>query len=349
MRRVLCAGWVSGYDWRQQTEWVQLMAFLENDTQRKGARAFVQAWRFPARGGRIALVSLICVSGCSNYHQKGPEAWYHEEVGGAISAQRPPPPGLNDPFPNLATVPAKPAPADAAAWNKITAGLMTDRVNARQAAALAPIPTTASAAPNPEKQVPQPQGAATGASAAFVGASPPPAPPGKAKAAPTAHAAPAFGASPSNRPAPILSSSAAAARVANGQLPALPTREPSRPNIAPGPPPPLVPVTATPPAVAPPPSGADTVDFSRGSAALNDAALADVKTIAAARGDRGIAITGYGDTTTSDASGQSDALGLGFSRAQALAVALVAQGVPYARLRLNAESAGRGASLRLLQ
>jgi outer membrane protein OmpA-like peptidoglycan-associated protein len=46
---------------------------------------------------------------------------------------------------------------------------------------------------------------------------------------------------------------------------------------------------------------------------------------------------------------QSDALKLGLSRAQALATALVAQRVPYAMLRLSAESAGRGASLRLLQ
>ena len=298
------------------------------------------------------MVSLVCLGGCSNYHQKGPEAWYHEKVGGAISSERPPPPGLNDPFPNLATVPAKPAQADAAAWNKITAGLMTDRVNANQAAALAPIPTTASVPPARGKQPPQPQGAASGASAALMGASPPPVPAGKATVPPTAHAAPAtpvLGTMAAKAPAPILSSADAAARVANGQLPALPTQEPPRPNIAPGPPPPLVPITAAPPEATPLSAGADTVDFSRGSAALNDAALADVKAIAAARGDRGIAITGYGDTTTSDASGQSDALGLGVSRAQALATALVAQGVPYARLRLNAESAGRGASLRLLE
>jgi outer membrane protein OmpA-like peptidoglycan-associated protein len=91
------------------------------------------------------------------------------------------------------------------------------------------------------------------------------------------------------------------------------------------------------------------VDFSEKSAALNDPALAEVKALAAARGDRGIAITGYGGATSSDPVVQSDAVSLGLSRAQALATALVAQGVPYAMLRLNAEAAGRGASLRLLQ
>jgi outer membrane protein OmpA-like peptidoglycan-associated protein len=154
---------------------------------------------------------------------------------------------------------------------------------------------------------------------------------------------------PPGPPAPILSSADAAQKVANGQLPALPSQEPPRPNIAPGPPAPLVPITATPPAAVPPPAGGDVIDFASGSAKLNDAALAAVKSLAAERADRGIAVTGYGDTATSDASGQSEALGLGVARAQALATALVAQGVPYGRLRLNAESAGRGASLRLLE
>jgi outer membrane protein OmpA-like peptidoglycan-associated protein len=91
------------------------------------------------------------------------------------------------------------------------------------------------------------------------------------------------------------------------------------------------------------------IDFDRGSAALLDRALTDVKTLATIRGDDGIAITGYGDATSSDAIAQSNAVALGLSRASALATALVAQGVPYARLRLNAEAAGRGATLRLLQ
>jgi outer membrane protein OmpA-like peptidoglycan-associated protein len=146
-----------------------------------------------------------------------------------------------------------------------------------------------------------------------------------------------------------LSSAAAAERVANGHLPPLPTQEPPRPDIAPGPPPPLVPVTATPPVAAAPNAGGAPVDFDAGSATLNDAALTEVREFAAIRGDRGIAITGYGDAASSDALGQSQAAALGLARAQSLATALVAQGVPFARLRLNAESAGRGAVLRLLQ
>jgi outer membrane protein OmpA-like peptidoglycan-associated protein len=106
-------------------------------------------------------------------------------------------------------------------------------------------------------------------------------------------------------------------------------------------------VTVTAPLAAP--EVGTEVDFAQNSAVLNDPALTEVKALAAARGDHGIAITGYGGATSSDPVAQSDAVSLGLSRAQALATALVAQGVPYAMLRLNAEAAGRGASLRLLE
>jgi outer membrane protein OmpA-like peptidoglycan-associated protein len=146
-----------------------------------------------------------------------------------------------------------------------------------------------------------------------------------------------------------------AERVANGQLPRLPTGEPPHPKIAPATPP-SVPFTVALPATTgattgatAAPAGSINIDFARGAASLNDSALAEVKSLATTHGNRGIAVTGYGDATASDALGQSDAVALGLSRARALASALVAQGVPYAMLRLNAESAGRGASLRLLQ
>jgi len=371
------------------------MAFLGNGGQPRGAGAFVQGWQ----GGRgltwvVSLTALIGANGCSDVHSSGPEAWWHESIGGKINEQRPPPPGDKDPFPNLATVPPKPAPVDTAGWDRTTAGLMTDRINARETAALNPIPAAGSTPPAPPPPGAALGGAAlggaaldAGAGASLVGATPPAgappgAPPGAkastsaltptagAQAVPTASrstggpdsgfpggrapgavaAAPApFTDSPTLAPTPPLSSPAAAERVAGGQLPPLPTQAPPRPDIAPGPPPPLVPVTATPPAPAPSAAGGTPVDFDTGSAKLNDPALAEMRELAAIRGDRGVAITGYGDALSSDAAAQSQAVALGLSRAQALATALVAQGVPFARLRLNAESAGRGASLRLLQ
>jgi outer membrane protein OmpA-like peptidoglycan-associated protein len=325
------------------------MACIASDGQPRDAGAFIQARRRLA-----ALVCVLCISACSNYHTTGPEAWWHETIGGKIAQNRPPPPGDKDPYPNLSTVPPKPAKPDNAVWNRMTAGLITDRTRAKEAAALAPIPTAMSAPPAPAPlDIGQPRATSPGASAALVGASPPVAtagkPAGKAPSGASRATAP-LSAADANAAAPTIRSAAGeAAFVADGRLPALPTREPARPDIAPAPPPPLVPVTAMPPAAAPFAQGGSEIDFARGSAALDDPALAEVKALAAARGDLGVAVTGYGDAASSDAIGQSDALGLGLARAQALATALVAQGVPYARLRLNAEAAGRGANLRLLQ
>jgi outer membrane protein OmpA-like peptidoglycan-associated protein len=359
MEGILCAGGVSGYEWRRQTGQVQLMAFFENGGQPRDARAFVQAWHAPACikvARSLVLVCFACVGGCSNYHTTGPEAWWHEAIGGKIAEDRPPPPGDKDPYPNLATVPAKPPPANIAEWNQMTAGLINDRIKADQAAALAPIQPAASGAPAamPFGSAPQAstsvqpsQDQAQGASAALTAATAPPA----AHAAPRAEPPPVPGSSGARAAAsasgPVTAALSPAERVANGQLPALPTQEPPRPGIAPAPPPPLIPATAAPPLAAE--TQGTPVDFDQGSVALNDPALTEVKALAAVRGDRGIAVTGYGGATSSDPLVQSDALGLGLSRAQALATALVAQGVPNARIRLNAEAAGRGASLRLLE
>ena len=89
--------------------------------------------------------------------------------------------------------------------------------------------------------------------------------------------------------------------------------------------------------------------FAGGSAALSPTALKEVKAFAAKRGGGTIAVTGYGDAASSDPAAQSAAVSLGLSRAQAVANALSAAGVPPDAVRVNAEAAGRGASLRLLQ
>jgi outer membrane protein OmpA-like peptidoglycan-associated protein len=420
MDDILHAGCISGYQLRRQTGRVQPMALFENGRQPRRGRAVIQGWLVPATVPRarvdpalvLLLIGLACIGGCSDYHHKGPEAWYHDSIGGKIAAERPPPPGENDPFPNLATVPPRPAKPNTSEWNQMTAGLATDRLKALQTAAIAPIPnatpgaaSSASFIPGAQTQPAQPPpGQEPGASAALVGASPPPAGPapaakpsvplaaaGAAVTTPPAAAPGPVPATAAGAPAPVppaatpdynlpssttsppggiasaaadaqtavpmevppplpppLTIAAAAQRVANGQLPPLPTEEPARPAIAPAPPPPPVPVTAAPP-IAPSQARGTDVDFDRGSTKLSDTALADVRALAAMRGDHGIAVTGYGDATSSDPLAQSDAIGLGLSRAQALATALVARGVPYAMLRLNAESAGRGANLRLLQ
>jgi outer membrane protein OmpA-like peptidoglycan-associated protein len=368
MNGILRAGVVSGYHCHRQTGRVQLMAFFGCGRQPRDAAAFVQATVIPAWLRRMPVLVLACtlsVGGCSDNPSSGPLGWWNSAVGGKIAEQRPPPPGNNDPYPNLATVPPKPPAANTAEWNQRTTGLTTDRIKADQTAALAPIPPPVAASASPGAGLPPPTAPnqEPAASAALVGVTSPQ--PAKGPGASNASAGPSVKTprgTNAQAPDPAGASGAGVAtgtatatntglstaqRVANSQLPALPNEAPPRPGIAPPPPAPLVPATVTAPFAAP--AVGTEIDFPQNSAALNDPALAEIKALAAERGDRGIAITGYGGATSSDPVVQSDAVSLGLSRAQALATALVAQGVPYAMLRLNAEAAGRGASLRLLQ
>jgi outer membrane protein OmpA-like peptidoglycan-associated protein len=292
-----------------------------------------------------ASAILACVAplvACGDTPDTGPEKWWHEAVGGKIAEQRPPPPGDKDPYPNLASVPTKPKPADVAAWQRMTAGLMSDRLTAHEAAALAPIPPLSPMATSNGSPGGRDHGPSAGA--ALVGISPEKK---TSQPAPTAIAS-TPSATTTQPPTPPPSGRAPEA-AGSGQLPPLPGQAPARPAIAPPPPPPATTSVARPPIESRDSSGGIPVNFARGSKALSDDALGEVRSLAAAHGERGIAVTGFGDATSSDVHSQSAAVTLGLSRAQVLASALVAQGVPLAMLRLSAESAGRGASLRLLQ
>ena len=89
--------------------------------------------------------------------------------------------------------------------------------------------------------------------------------------------------------------------------------------------------------------------FTPGSASLPPDALARLQGLASRRGVAVLAVTGYGDATSDDPGVQSQALALGLSRAQAVASALGAAGVPPAGLRVDAEARGQGAVVRLVE
>lgn len=96
--------------------------------------------------------------------------------------------------------------------------------------------------------------------------------------------------------------------------------------------------------------GAETInlDFVRGSDALSPEAAATAKQVATRLGNGAVIITGHGDADSSDPAVQTAAASLGLARAQAVAKALLAAGVPSAAVNVDAEAAGRGATLRLL-
>lgn len=321
------------------------MAFLESGGQPRDVSAFIQA----RHGMAAAVLCFLTLTACADRATSGPEAWWHDAIGGKIAERRPPPPGDQDAFPSLATVPARPARPDPAAMSQMTAGLISDRIAANHAAALAPIPepvARVTPAPSPARE--------EGASASLAAMTRPPSPPvvntpaGQSAMAPspagTASASPAP--SPQARPLSTGTGAAVSSSPVQGAGAAAPP--PVARPAAPASPAQVSPVQGVAPAVARPVPGL-VIEFTLRSAALNDAALDQIKALAATRGERGIAITGRGEAAGSDPLAQSDALTLALARAQSVSTALAALGVPGSAMRLDAEAAGRGARLRLLQ
>ncbi len=316
-----------------------------------------------------------------------PVSWWHDLQGGKIAEDRPPPPGADQPYPNLASVPGKPAEPDRAALANIANALIADRTNAQHLAAAAPLadPSSPNASPGlfgkgtvPPPPPPQPPGTATASASMPAAAAAPAAPPSQASATSGAVPAPAkapVGAVQSTPLAPPGASAQSTAEAA--PAPPLPTAPLLPPNlgVAPAAPPPVVAAApapaappATPPAASPPPAAPATiasatpapappanpantvsVTFINGSAALPPSAADTLKQLAARRGNGIIAVTGYGDAASNDPDAQSAALTLGLSRAQAITAALTSAGVPRSAVQVDAEAIGRGGTARLVQ
>jgi outer membrane protein OmpA-like peptidoglycan-associated protein len=299
------------------------------------------------------LVMLLALGwllpGCSTLSSVNPVNWWHREEGGKIAEQRPAPPGADQPYPNISSVPSRPEAPDAEALKQLTDSLVADRTNAQHAAQAAPLadPSLPNASPG----------------LFGVGTAPPPAPasaPSPAGASPSAGPAasasmPAVTAPPAPAPrkpvraTPLTAPDAALpVSAAQGEQPALPSGPPGRPAAA-GPAP--AEAAGGPAVVAPMPAAggqAAAIVFAGTGSQLSGPANDEVKAFAAKRGSSMIAVTGYGDAPSSDPEAQSAALNLGLARAQAIVDALKTAGVPGTAIRVSAEASGRGAALRLL-
>jgi len=211
--------------------------------QPRGARGRVQAGcgldsgTSGLRCGRAPLLALL-LAGCSSLPASiNPVSWWHDLQGGKIAEERPPPPGADQPYPNLATVPPKPAQPDRAALTNISNALIADRANAQHIAAAAPIadPSLPSASPGLFGR----------------GTVPPPPPPGSAQAsasmaAAEAPPAPATPSPPANGPEAAAPAKAPVSTVQSTPL-APPGAAQEPPAVEAAPPPPL-PVSPPPPA-----------------------------------------------------------------------------------------------------
>jgi hypothetical protein len=283
-------------------------------------------------GRHAALVGLVALGGCSR--DSDPVAMWHAFQGGAIAAPRQAPPGADAPYPNLSSVPGRPQIEDAAARGRIAAGLVSDRANAQYAtsSALAALPASA-----PRRPVPA---ADTGMSASLDAAArletPTTAPP---RTAPVGRVA----AVPLAAPA---SSAPAAAMPDVPDSPPTPARLPGVAQTTRAAPPPVAPPPA-PPAAALPPGAPVSVGFTEGSATLPDAMIPALRTLAAQRAGRQIAVAGFGDAPEADQGAQSRALPLAWERSGAIARVLQAAGVPESALSITARASGHGGVARI--
>jgi outer membrane protein OmpA-like peptidoglycan-associated protein len=329
------------------------MVVSESNAQARFAKKPGQA---ALRGAAMLAATGWLLAGCSSTSSMNPINWWHREQGGKIAEQRPSPPGADDPYPNISSVPAKPEAPDQDALRKLTDSLIADRTNAQHASQAAPLADPSSPSSSP--------------SLFGVGSAPPPAPaiaappagssaaPGSASSGGTASAsmpavtappAPATPPSPAPRKAvqsAPLETPPSARPAAPTAQPALPEGAPTRPGVAGPAPAPTVTPAPMPAASSGP---AATIVFPERASELSAPAADEVKAFAAKRGNATISVTGFGDSTSSDPDAQSAALNLGLARAQSIVDALKVAGVPGPSIRVSAEASGHGAALRLLQ
>jgi hypothetical protein len=145
----------------------------------RGGRAADQAR--PPRHALLAA-ALLLLAGCSGIPRDIDPRLFVGNLFGAHLDGREPPPGANQPWPNLASVPPRPVPPDAATRAALSAELAADREGSRTPRGLLAMPPGQRALPLAEGPPPPPRLAA--APALPAAAAPPPAGPVPAAALP---------------------------------------------------------------------------------------------------------------------------------------------------------------------
>ncbi len=310
----------------------------------------------------LLLALLPGVGGCSSRQVIGPaEDFFHGLEGGVIAQQRPPPPGADDPYPNLATVPARPTAPDVLAQQRIADRLASQRDEAGAVAAQDPLKALAPAAPPPKPAAPDANANRMVVDAAAAPPAPAPEPvptpqPAPAAAAPEEGiaAVPAVPALVASGPLPTLAAAPPPLAIGLGGAPppsASPTptvQASAAPPLAPhGKSPAAPPATAGVTAPAAAPVTLVAVAFTPGSDELPPSAPLTLRRFALAHKGTPLTVTGHGGVVLPTPDAQSRALDLGLRRAQAIAASLATAGVPSANLRLRAEAAGQGGTASL--
>ena len=285
------------------------------------------------QGAALALGLVLALAGCDR-PLNGAIDLFHDMEGGPVTQLRPPPPGVNDPYPYIGSTPARPLAPDVAAEQRIGDTLAAQRDAAAADAARDPIKTIPPVAP-PPKPVP----ADPNANRVTVDAAPSPAP------------------APAPRPAPQPTPSASTgldsipaptAALDSGPLPDFAAAPPPIPEglgvVAPPPPPSAPQIVVKPPA---PLANGILVAFTPGSSTLPPSATLTLRRFVMAHRASGFAVVGHGDGGPRDPDSQSRAMELGLRRAASIATSLSSAGVPASKIQLRADAIGIGSSATL--
>jgi len=307
------------------------------------------------------LPVLVLLAGCGHRDViDTPVSWWHGLEGGAIADQRPPPPGIDDPYPKIGTTPAAaPQVASLDLRHSVTAQLVEQRNLSARLNTHDPLPPPVAVPARTAAPVPPAVPNPAQSSATLDAADAPPAPPLPA-------AVPAPVPVPAARPVPARIARADAVPEAQLALPDVapaaagaPTGPVVLPDIPSAPPPaPGLPGIAMPP----PPSyvapahpaydlvqaTGDQLQFAAGSDTLNPGQSGTLRALAARRGAGSVFVHGFGDAASDAPQDQAQALTLAALRARSVADALEQEGVPAASIRIRANAFGRGASAGLI-
>ncbi len=312
--------------------------------------------------GRIArrIAAAALLAGCGHRDVVDtPVAWWHGLEGGAIARQRPPPPGVDDPYPKIGTTPAAaPQVASVELRQATTASLVEQRNLSVRLNAHDPLPVLV---PPPTKASARPAAPAANAaqSSAVLDAADAPPPPTVTTAAAPAGGASRQAAAPAAAPGeeaelampavlpPASGQFDPGAPVVLPAIPAAPPPPPSLPGIA-APPPPSYAAPAR-PAYALAAVHGDALQFLAGSDVLAASQAGTLHAIAVRRGAGPVFVHGYGDAASDAPHDQSAALTLAAFRARTVAEALEREGVPASAIRISAAAFGRGASAGLVE
>jgi outer membrane protein OmpA-like peptidoglycan-associated protein len=288
-------------------------------------------------------LACLALTGCSDPVQK-PVDLFHGLEGGEIAAERPPPPGAGEPYPNVGTVPPRPVMPTQAFRTALQGQLAAERDQKELLAADLPM-----------EKVPPPPDAAANATPKPAPQAAPAAADDSAQPAADANAtisaadapAPAAAAQPAPPPPPKDAQLQIVGDAPQfGTLPLVPDAPPL-PATFEGVPPLPSPTPRALPHPLPLPPG-KPVFFANGSDVVTPSQKETLGALKATLGKGTIEIIGLGDAESDSPLGQEAAIDLALRRARAIAEAFEAMHVPQSALRLAARPYGRGALVHVL-